>query len=173
MIYFISDTHFYHKNIIKYCNRPFNSVEEMNENLIKNWNEVILQDDTVYHLGDFALGNKELSLNIVSKLNGQKFLVLGNHDKWSIDDYENHGFKVLKNAPIKLVEYKLVLSHYPTPDIQIPKGYINLHGHIHDKSLYNDFDKFEPCNYSLDKHINLSCDVTDFKPVSLKQILDL
>ena len=85
---------------------------------------------------------------------------------------ENYGFTVLKNAPIRLDDYKLILSHIPLPDKQIPKGYINLHGHIHNKNLYDCYEKYEPCNYSLEKHINLSCDVTDFKPVSIYQILN-
>ena len=172
MIYFISDTHFNHKNIIKYCNRPFDSVEEMNNIIIKNWNKVILPNDIIYHLGDFALGNKELSLSIIHKLNGNKFLIRGNHDKWKVSDYENYGFTVLKNAPIRLDDYKLILSHIPLPDKQIPNEYINLHGHIHNKNLYDCYEKYDPCNYSLEKHINLSCDVTDFKPVSIYQILN-
>lgn len=171
MIYFISDTHFYHKNIIKYCNRPFADVEQMNNELIKNWNEVVSPNDTIYHLGDFSMGNKDISsLDIIYKLNGRKILILGNHDKWKKSIYESFGFTVLK-APIRLDEYKLVLSHYPIPDKQIPKDYINLHGHIHDKSLYNEYDKFDPNEYSLEKHINLSCDVINFRPISLDQVL--
>lgn len=171
MIYFISDTHFNHKNIIKYCNRPFADVKEMNEILINNWNDTVSQDDTIYHLGDFALGNKEQSLNIIHELNGNKFLILGNHDKWHPSVYESYGFTVFKNAPVKLDEYKFILSHYPIPDKQIPKDYINLHGHIHDKSLYNGFDKFDSSKYSLEKHVNLSCDVTGYKPISLDDVL--
>ena len=173
MIYFISDTHFNHKNIIKYCNRHFDNVEQMNETLIKNWNEVISNTDTIYHLGDFALGNKDEILNIFSKLNGNKYLIRGNHDKWSANTYENFGFNVLKNAPIRLDEYKLLLSHIPVPDIQIPKGFINIHGHIHNKKLYECIEKYDPKYYSLERHINISCDVTDFKPISIEKLIEI
>ena len=173
MIYFISDTHFNHKNIIKYCNRPFDSVEQMNEIIIRNWNQTVSQNDVVFHLGDFALGKKDDALNIIKNLNGEKYLLRGNHDKIKSYLYESYGFHLLKNPPIKLDYYKLILSHIPIEDSKIPDGYINLHGHIHDKNLYDCFDKYARSKYSLEKHINLSCDVTNFKPVSLDQILKL
>jgi len=170
MIYFISDTHFNHSNIIKYCNRPFNNVEEMNEAIINNWNSIVSDEDTIYHLGDFALGTKDSIIDIVNRLNGKKYLIRGNHDRWSVSTYESFGFTVLKNAPIKIDEYKLMLSHIPIPDSQIPKGFINLHGHIHDKNLYECIEKYEQSRYSIEKHINISCDVTDFKPISIDDI---
>ena len=88
MIYFISDTHFNHENIIKYCNRPFKNIKEMNQAIIENWNEVIKEDDVVYHLGDLALGRKEDIYEITSKLKGVKYIIRGNHDKWSAKIYE-------------------------------------------------------------------------------------
>ena len=171
MIYFISDTHFNHENIIKYCDRPFKDIKEMNETIINNWNEMVKENDIVYHLGDIALGDKKQLINIGSRLNGKKYLIKGNHDKWTVITYEDSGFIVLKNPPIRLDEYKLLLSHIPMPDKQIPKGFINLHGHIHNKKLHECIEKYVPELYSLDKHINISCDVTDFKPVSLKTTL--
>lgn len=170
MIYFISDTHFNHENIIKYCNRPFNNVEEMNEAIIAKWNEVIKEDDEVYHLGDFALGRKENIAKITSKLNGVKYIIRGNHDRWSAKTYEELGFKVLRNPPIRIDSHKIILSHIPIPDKQMPEGYINVHGHIHNKKLYECIEKYEPSLYSIDKHINISCDITEFKPVSIEKI---
>lgn len=78
--YFTSDTHFNHTNILTYCARPWSTVEEMNEGLIQNWNEVVGPEDTVYHLGDFAMGNRKLIPEILSRLNGRIVLVRGNHD---------------------------------------------------------------------------------------------
>lgn len=78
--FFTSDTHFYHSNIIWFCNRPFANVEQMNEAMIRNWNSVVGQDDVVFHLGDFCLGGSAEWIMILDRLNGHIHLVLGNHD---------------------------------------------------------------------------------------------
>lgn len=77
--FFTSDTHFGHENIIKFCKRPYQSVEEMNEALIENWNKVIGKNDTVFHLGDFALGGSTVWNNTLDRLNGKIYLIFGNH----------------------------------------------------------------------------------------------
>lgn len=143
MIYFISDTHFNHRNIIKYADRPFNDITEMNNTLINNWNSIIKEDDIVYHLGDFALTCDEKLKELYSYLNGTIILIRGNHDGKSVKYYEDIGFKVLKD------------------------GYINLHGHIHNKKLN---ENYPSKNYSKDNHKNVSADVTNFKPISLYEI---
>ena len=79
-LFFTSDTHFGHANTINYCHRPFNNVDEMDEALIANWNSVVSNDDIIYHLGDFAWRNKKKAREIVSRLNGRKFLCRGSHD---------------------------------------------------------------------------------------------
>ena len=79
-VYFTSDTHFYHSNIIGFCKRPFKNVEDMNETLIENWNRVVGQDDIVFHLGDFCLGGSHEWTKILNRLNGKIYLILGNHD---------------------------------------------------------------------------------------------
>ena len=83
----IADTHFSHDNIIKYCNRPFKDIDHMNSALIKKWNTAVSKRDYVFVLGDFSLGNAELTKVIVSQLNGYKILVKGNHDKLPNDLY--------------------------------------------------------------------------------------
>lgn len=75
MIYFISDTHFYHKSIIPYCHRPFPSVDEMNEKLIQNWNNTVSKDDKVYFLGDFCFGSANETRDILNRLNGFKVII--------------------------------------------------------------------------------------------------
>ena len=80
-IYIISDTHFNHENIIKYCNRPFKDINEMNDTIINNWNMIVKKDDIVYHLGDFFLGSKFDLKNIVDRLNGTIYLIRGNHEE--------------------------------------------------------------------------------------------
>lgn len=81
-IFFTSDTHYGHKNIIKYSNRPYSGVDHMNEMLIANWNSVVKPDDTVYHLGDFAFySDVNKIISIIKRLNGNKVFIRGNHDK--------------------------------------------------------------------------------------------
>jgi calcineurin-like phosphoesterase family protein len=79
--FFTSDTHFGHARIIELSNRPFKSVQEMNEIIVHNWNALVRPDDTVYHLGDVALGPIEDSLKYISRLNGNITLIVGNHDR--------------------------------------------------------------------------------------------
>lgn len=80
MIWFTSDTHFGHKNVIAYCNRPFKDVDHMNLELTRRWNERVEPDDTVYHLGDFAMGPTAKHPEIIKNLHGYKILIAGNHD---------------------------------------------------------------------------------------------
>ena len=79
-VFFTSDTHFYHGNIIRFCNRPFKDVEVMNETIISNWNNTVGQDDTIFHLGDFCLGGSAEWTKILDRLNGKIYLIMGNHD---------------------------------------------------------------------------------------------
>ena len=81
-VFVTADNHFFHKNIIKYCHRPFNSVREMNEYMIKKWNKKVSKDDLVFHLGDFALTRNQKQLEgIRRRLNGTIILIPGNHDR--------------------------------------------------------------------------------------------
>lgn len=166
MIYFISDTHFNHSNIIKYCNRPFKDINEMNDTLISNWNSIIKNDDIVYHLGDFGLLSFEEFKSILNRLNGQIYLLRGNHDGKSIKYYEELGIKVIKNMYI-LNDYKVILSHRPLPDSLILKGYINIHGHIHNKKLSDEYDSRL---YSDIIHYNASVNNINFFPITIKEI---
>lgn len=132
----ISDTHFAHKNIIDYCNRPFKDIHEMDEAMIKNWNETVSNDDVVIHLGDFGLGNKEYIRSIIQRLNGKKILILGNHDNWSEQFYRDAGFHTVSRFPILYADF-YICSHAP---IQMPQltCYQNLYGHIHTDPNYVD-----------------------------------
>jgi calcineurin-like phosphoesterase family protein len=79
--FFTSDTHWFHKNIIEYSNQPFRTVDEMNESMIRNWNEVVGINDNVYHIGDFSFADKEKTMRLIDRLNGNIHFVYGNHDK--------------------------------------------------------------------------------------------
>ena len=177
MIYFISDTHFYHGNIIRYASRPFKSVEEMNEVLIENWNDIVKPTDKVYHLGDVGLCSKELLEGMLSRLNGKIYLVRGNHDQRGLSTWEEFGITILRNPPIKLEEEKFLLSHVPQNDNIIPEGFINIHGHIHDKKLngcyYHNEEKlieYPEERYNQSVHFNVSVENIGYKPISIYEI---
>ena len=167
-IYIISDTHFNHKNIIDYCNRPFKDINEMNNTIIDNWNKYVKKEDIVYHLGDFFLGSKFDLKDIVDRLNGTIYLIRDNHDRLTVKSYEDYGIIVLKNAPIIMDDYKIMLSHRPLPDTMIKDGYINIHGHIHQNKLEDTYDNNL---FDKNKHINVSCDTLRFKPILLEKLL--
>jgi len=134
--FIISDTHFGHDKIIQYCNRPFSSVEEMDKALIQNWNETVSNKDTVLHLGDVGLGNKEYIKEIIGKLNGKKILILGNHDNWSEQFYRDAGFHTVSKFPIVWNDFYL-LSHAPL-QLSETTPYFNYYGHVHNDEKYQD-----------------------------------
>lgn len=132
-IFFISDTHWHHANIIKYCNRPFSSVEEMDEKMVQNWNSVVKPADKVYHLGDvYFIGKKNNSEWMFNRLNGTKVLILGNHDVGK-DQILHKVFKRIYSYRI-LPELGVFLSHVPIQRDSINRRCtLNLHGHTHEK----------------------------------------
>ena len=155
MRYFIADTHFNHENIIKYCNRPFKNAKEMNEYIINKWNSVVTQKDIVYHLGDVGFGTTEELKKIVSRLNGLKILIRGNHDfKRGVNGWKEVGFSEVYKK--KIILESLILTHEP---IEVEEGYTSVFGHIHDKPLDERFNKVN--------HICVSCDVIDYTPILL------
>lgn len=144
MDYFISDLHLFHENCIRFDNRPFKDVEQMNEAIVSNWNNKVTNGDTVYILGDVSMRGTNLELiQLVSTLRGRKVLILGNHDR--VKDYrysvlfdEITDYKVIqtsianKEDPKKSDAVHVVLSHYPILMwINQHRGYIHLYGHVH------------------------------------------
>jgi len=109
--YFTSDTHLGHKNILKYCNRPFKDVDEMDNIIINNWNSVVMPNDTIYHLGDFCFGRLEY---YAKRLNGKKYLIRGNHDhNYKDKRFLEAGFEWVKDLyELKSVNPSIVLCHY-------------------------------------------------------------
>jgi len=135
-VFIISDTHFGHSRIIQYCNRPFKDSLEMDEALIKNWNETVSNNDVVIHLGDVGLGNKEYIASIIKRLNGKKILIMGNHDNWSEQTYRDMGFHTVSRFPILYNDWYLC-SHAPLQMFQnVP--YMNCYGHVHNDPVYQD-----------------------------------
>lgn len=156
-IYFISDTHFGHQNIIKYCNRPFKNAYEMDEALIRNWNETVSQDDMVYHVGDFALGSDPAK--ILRRLNGSKILIKGNHDK---RPQLAHGWsEIHPYLEITIEKQFIVLFHY---SMRVwnkhHHGSWQLFGHSHG-SLPDD---------PTAKSIDVGVDCHNYRPISFEDI---
>lgn len=154
----ISDTHFGHTNIIKYCKRPFINVEVMNQYLIDAWNSVVGKQDTVYHAGDFGFGPKEFIADIVSQLNGNIILVEGNHDKFSRTKIMECGFAGFHKGSLTIGD--LIITHRPLESVSF--GTKNIHGHTHNTYIEE---------IDTDYHINVSADVLGFKPYPLERII--
>ena len=166
-IYITSDTHFNHWKICQYCNRPFISVDEMNEILIQKWNEVVKPKDTVYHLGDFTWhGTVARIQKLCDRLNGKKILIFGNHD--DKNTLKNSGcFKECYHYfSFKFNKIPIILSHFPFEiwDKQY-HGAIHFHGHCHgtlERIIPNRFDAgVDSHNYypiSLEEKLNENCD---------------
>lgn len=157
-IFFTSDTHFGHKNIIDYCKRPFQTVNEMDEALILNWNSTVGVNDTVYHCGDFGFGSKERLKDIFDRLNGNIVLIQGNHD--NDKHLEFIGFKTVFNMKIINVDKKtLHLCHYPIESwAHQTHGSLHIHGHSHGRSL------------TIPNRVDVGVDCCNYFPVSLDQL---
>lgn len=158
----IADLHFNHTNVLKYDNAPFETVEEMNEEIIKRWNNTVAKDDIVYVLGDFTLSRRmEYISEMCGKLHGHKVLVMGNHDTRKPADYVACGFRTAIRKPI-LVDPRVVLSHEPPDEEDIFFGMKYVYGHVHIKPC--DADKYGNCRCVSAARIN-------YTPVDLDQLL--
>jgi len=173
MIYFTSDTHFYHAAAIKHYSRPFLDVEEMNNKLIGNWNKEVKPDDEVYILGDFMNGSGKQANQILEKLNGVKYLIKGNHDEYLDDeDFNKAHFQWIKEYHI--LKYKgrnFVLFHYPIFEWQgFFKKDFHIYGHVHNQFKYrNQKERFSILNKYA---VNVCVDVSNYKPVSVDSIIE-
>jgi len=137
-IYFVSDTHYGHSAIIKFCDRPFKDVEEMNYKLIENWNKKVPQDGIVFHLGDFAWGGYPFWKSIREQLNGKIILIKGNHDEKNLTQTAAQELfeHVAYQMKIEVEGRKMYLNHFPflcyAGVYRDPKGLVySLYGHVH------------------------------------------
>ena len=157
----ISDTHFFHENIGRYCSRP----ENWQELIIKNWNDLVSPDETVLHLGDFAFGKRSNFDILTERLHGKIILIRGNHDRLSRIRYESHGVTIV-NEPIFVPlddKVKIIFSHWPV--VPLDDGVMNIHGHIHNSPPPAEGSVLGP------NHVNLSVEVRDYRPWRLKNVL--
>ena len=161
-IWFISDTHFDHANMLKFTGdegnpiRPgFTDVNHMNEVMIENWNSRIKPGHLVWHLGDFAFGNKTIVSRLLKQLHGKKRLVVGNHDK--IKEVAPYFEKVVLWRIFK--EFNFTCSHIPLRKEQMRKTRFNVHGHIH-QNVMEDTD-----------YINMCVEHTNYTPVHMDEVI--
>lgn len=170
-VWFTADTHFGHRNIIRYCQRPFASVEEMNETIIDNWNGVVGKDNVVFHLGDFSVGGSAEWTSLLNSLNGRIFLVLGNHDMNNVDQGFMRRFEeVSMQMLISIGKQRAYLNHYPFLCYGSSyRGTWQLFGHVHTC----------PCNSGLDNsrlgmlfptQYDVGVDNNYFTPVSFEEV---
>jgi len=153
MYWFTGDEHFGHSKILEYCERPFKDVDEMDEVLIKNFNEVVKPDDTTIHIGDFTLKNLNEAGKYWRRLNGEHIFLVGSHDYWQEKDADV-AYRHIWEKEINGIY--IVASHYPFKSW--PRsfhGSVNLHGHCHGKlprdlnqmDVGVDANKFYPINF--------------------------
>lgn len=173
-----SDIHLQHKNIIKYCSRPFQTVDEMDEQIIKNWNEVVKKNDTVFIIGDVGFGNVDKLCEKIKRLNGKKILIVGNHDR---DYLANETFTSLfaaihEQVYIKVGDTNIYINHFPFTCFDGSYGGLSatwqLFGHCHSfpGSLGMDMDRL---GHLFPTQYDVGMDNNHYMPVSFERIQEI
>lgn len=174
-IFFTSDTHFQHTNIIKYCNRPFKDVEENDEEIIRRWNEKVPKDGIVFHLGDVAFGNPDKVDSILERLNGTIYLVIGNHD-WRriVSQHEWRFEKMTQQINMKIGKRHIILNHCPllcfSGAWRGEDATYQLFGHVHTSPYTNEGLDQQRMKYLFTSQYDVGVDNNDFTPVSWKEV---
>ena len=180
-IFFISDLHIGHKNVIKFDNRPFKDVEEMHVEMIKRWNSVLTDDDVVYFLGDLSFSRDELTKWFIYSLKGKIHFIMGNHDKYKsiskFDRWENiHEYGTEINVEDKDSVssrgsngyQRIIMSHYPILSWnKAHYGSWMIHGHCHG-SLMKSFP-----DYYKRKVMDVGCNCIDYRPISYQEVKEM
>lgn len=163
-VFFTSDTHFYHKNILKYCpNRKCLDIIQMNEKLIRAWNKKVSKTATVFHMGDFGFCSLNKMEDIMDQLNGNIHIIRGNHDA----DFPRDRFITISNYKEISVDGKLiVLCHYP---FQVWNGShrnsYNLHGHCHGTL------PFDSTSFRMDVGVDTHPDLEPFSMAEVEEYM--
>ena len=162
--YVISDTHFGHKNIVKYFDRP----KYHEELMIAHWRKKVKENDVILHLGDLMMGGDEyfhyFKSEVAPKLTGKKYIILGNHDKRKYD-YDKLGFEVVKPFKMEYRQYEISFDHYPKLFKSEDELKIHVHGHIHN----HDYSRNEPTRWG---NVNVSVEVINYKPRNIARLLN-
>jgi len=168
-VFLVSDTHFGHKGVCHFTRndgvtklRPWDTPEEMDEEMVKRWNERVKPTDKVYHLGDVVINRK--SLSIMHRLNGDKVLIRGNHDIFKDEDYREH-FRELRAYHVM---NGMILSHIPLHPDSLGRFGVNIHGHTHSNRVMTEVRG----EYKIDVRYHCVCvEQTDFTPILFEDVL--
>lgn len=176
--FYIADWHYGHGNVIGFDNRPFVDVDEMNKELIRRWNSVVSNGDIVYILGDMFWCTPKIAAPIMDELNGQKFLVKGNHDRWNDSKFDKKFVKIADYLEVEDGDKRIVLSHYPIPCFKNHfYGWVHLYGHVHSSFEWN---MMEHDRFLMENLYNKQCDMInvgcmmpwmDYTPRTLEEIM--
>lgn len=170
-VFLTSDTHFGHAGVCRFMQsdgvtklRPWDNPDEMDEEMVRRWNDTVRPGDKVYHLGDVVINRK--ALNTLHRLNGDKVLIKGNHDIFKLEDYTQHfrdirGYHVMNGV---------ILSHIPVHPEQLRRFGCNIHGHLHSNRVmvedeYSKSEKIDP------RYISVCVEQTDFRPILFEDVL--
>jgi calcineurin-like phosphoesterase family protein len=133
-IYFTSDNHFGHKRIFEFCpnTRRGSDIDEMDELMIQEWNKMVGKNSRIFCLGDFSFRKAPETERILRRLNGQKHLIIGNHDYWMNDDTKKYWTSIQHYKELKVNGIQLILFHFPIQEWhKAHYGYYHLYGHVH------------------------------------------
>ena len=173
-IFLVSDTHFGHAGVCRFTHpndptvklRPWDNPEEMDEEMVRRWNDRVGPNDKVYHLGDVVINRK--ALPIMDRLNGDKVLIRGNHDIFKDEDYNKY-FRSLRGYHVM---DGMILSHIPIHSESLGRFGTNIHGHLHATRVMRDL---ATCGRTdvIDPRYHCVCvEQTDFAPILLEDVLD-
>jgi calcineurin-like phosphoesterase family protein len=164
-VFLVSDTHFGHTGVCRFTHedtgvkiRPWTDPDEMDEFMVKAWNETVGPNDKVYHLGDVVINRR--ALKIMSRLNGDKVLIRGNHDIFRDDDYRKY-FRELRAYHVM---NGMILSHIPIHEESLARFGVNIHGHLHTRRVMKDG--------VIDPRYHCVCvEQTDFRPILFEDVV--
>lgn len=168
-VFLTSDTHFGHAGVCRFtCDdgvtkiRPWTDPDEMDEEMVKRWNETVKPNDKVYHLGDVVINRR--CLNILRRLNGDKVLIKGNHDIFKLQDYLPH----FRDIRAYHVMNNMILSHVPVHPESFGRFRANIHGHLHQRRVMCEVwgeMQIDP------RYFNVSVEQTDFRPILFEEVV--
>jgi len=169
-VFFTSDTHFNHENIIRYCNRPFKSIEEHDETLVKNWNSIVPSDGIVFHLGDVGFGDNKTIKSLLDRLNGEIVLVIGNHDwRYIVKQHKTRFKTMVQQLNLKVGGQHIIMNHYPLlcfAGSWRKQPTWQLFGHVHTSPLSSSGLDFPRLSMLFPSQLDVGVDNHDFKPWS-------